>query len=366
MQRPILSIIVLCGLIFKAVCASTISNSNSESCVYPGTCIPPARSYTAGRDVVPRKQWGDSGGFCGALSIQAIGLSYGAWISQDLIRKAAPKGEGHGNPIQGYEILHSNIEEALANLHFTYDSWDWEGSTHPQGSDYLGWLKQQLLQDNGVVQFVLCKGDSHNAYGTDEDPNYYDHIEPFFKLYTDHSLDNANVYGDDVVAHGSDYSPDGILNLGYFRNFSSLLDDLNMAGNCSEAGPHYGQNEMYPCIYNDVVYGYAMTGLDCQSCRSGAALPVVLKVNTTDEPDVREGEDPVLLQGSAYIDGLSIGSTYTVYRWNSYEDFPTTGTFDASNYAVKFDFVADAEQYSFVDQDLFLSNGSVVYSCIKG
>ena len=98
--------------------------------MYPGTCSPPEAKFVGGRNVIPRKQWGDSGGFCGSSSIQTIAMSYDAWISQDLIRKAAPDNvAGHGNEIEGYEILHNNIEGCLDNLKLTYSPWDYEAGT---------------------------------------------------------------------------------------------------------------------------------------------------------------------------------------------------------------------------------------------
>lgn len=336
-----------------------------ESCVSPGVCTPPSDyKYSAGRDIIPRVQWGNSGGFCGSLSIQSIALSYGAWISQDLIRKAAPEAAGHGNPIQGYEILHTNIEAALSNLHLTYESWDWENSPQPQGRDYLAWMKKQLANNNGVVQFVICKGDAHNCYGTPEDPIVYDHIEPFWRIYSNFSLDDLTVYDSDVVQHGSDYSPDGDQNLGYFREFSSLLDDTDMEGNCLYAQPGWGKNEMYPCIYEDISYGYSMTGLDNDQVRSGKTLPLSLFVNCTDEPDVRSHEPPALLQGQVKISGLSAGSAYSVYRWDDYNTFPTSGSFDDSQFSYKYEFVADSDAYNFFDENTFWSDKSVVYVCV--
>lgn len=341
------------------------------SCIYPGICTPPCDySYVGGRNVVPRYQWTISGGFCGSVSIQAIGLTYGAWISQDLIRKAAPEAEGHGNSIEGYEILHTNIEVALTNLHFTHSSWDWQRSPEPQGENYLSWMKQQLVQDFGIVQFVLCKGDDHNAYGTTEDPNIYDHIEPFFKIYTNHPLNDTTVYDDDIVVHGSDYSPDGENNYGHYREFSTLLDDLNMQGNCKNAQPGWGYNEMYPCIYSSRVYGYSMTGLvDEQPSSLQTAiqrLPLSMSVNNTNEPNIRRGEPPVQLQASLTISDLSPGNTYAIYRWDNYQNFPTSSAnYATSNYAHKYSFQADSAIYQFADENLFLSSGSTYYACVE-
>ena len=54
-------------------------------CVEPATCQPPDAKYSWVGAVQSRQQWGDSGGFCGALSIQAIAMNYGAYISQDKV-----------------------------------------------------------------------------------------------------------------------------------------------------------------------------------------------------------------------------------------------------------------------------------------
>ena len=176
-------------------------------------------------------------------------MSYGVYHSQDIIRKQAPVADppGHGDPDEGYEILHSNIEGALDNLGLSYSSWDWENQPKPQGANYLSWLKGQLVSGAGIVQFVLCKGDRHNSYGPIYNPVPYDHVEPFFKIYSRSPLNNTEVNDDDIVVHGSDYSPDGPDNFGYFRSMDSLLDDKRMEGNCRDAGEGYGKNEVSAC-----------------------------------------------------------------------------------------------------------------------
>jgi hypothetical protein len=58
-------------------------------CVPPGQCTPPSTAYSL---VIPGpqpgQQWNTAGGFCGAFSVQHAALAFGAWISQDLVRKA--------------------------------------------------------------------------------------------------------------------------------------------------------------------------------------------------------------------------------------------------------------------------------------
>jgi hypothetical protein len=111
-------------------------------CVTPGTCKAPANAlYSSVLPTGPRHQWEWDGGFCGALSIQTIALTHGVWISQDLIRKNAAPGGGHGNDSLGYEILHTNIEGALTNLGFRYEAFDHVNTPVPQSYSYLSWLK---------------------------------------------------------------------------------------------------------------------------------------------------------------------------------------------------------------------------------
>ena len=63
--------------------------SNASSCVEPGSCTPPASDYSRVIDgPKPGQQWNINGGFCGAWSIQQSAKAFGAWVSQDLVRKA--------------------------------------------------------------------------------------------------------------------------------------------------------------------------------------------------------------------------------------------------------------------------------------
>ncbi len=86
------------------------------------------------------------------------------YISQDLLRKAAAPGGGHGEPGLGYEILHTNIGGALDNVGFVHEEFDYAKlPTHLQES-YIEWLKLHLAQGHSVVWFILCGMMDHNAY----------------------------------------------------------------------------------------------------------------------------------------------------------------------------------------------------------
>jgi hypothetical protein len=56
-----------------------------------------------------------NGGFCGAFSLQQAALAHGAWISQDLVRKANADQDGiahnmHGDPVEGYGSIPQNLD----------------------------------------------------------------------------------------------------------------------------------------------------------------------------------------------------------------------------------------------------------------
>ena len=52
-----------------------------SECQTPGTCEPPDLKYSRVIPTSPRQQWGDSGGYCGSVSVQTIALSLGTWVS---------------------------------------------------------------------------------------------------------------------------------------------------------------------------------------------------------------------------------------------------------------------------------------------
>lgn len=168
----------------------------------------------------------------------------------------------------------------------------------PQSPDFMKWMKKNLATGNPIVNFLLCKGDAHDNYGA---PGQYDHIEPFWGLYSNYDLNHEQVYDDDWVVHGSNYPPDGKDNLGYFRKFSSLPDTVEMEGNCKDAQPGWGKNEMYPCIYDQKNWGAALKGLADPLNR---ALPLVLTLldeqnkEALSEPNIRNGEDPIFFTQS--------------------------------------------------------------------
>ena len=102
-----------------------------DGCVAPGTCVPPAGAKYSRVIVGPKpgQQWNENGGFCGAWSVQQCALAHGAWISQDLVRKAnaasPPPHTMHGDADEGYEVMPSNVAFTARALKLAYDEWDY-------------------------------------------------------------------------------------------------------------------------------------------------------------------------------------------------------------------------------------------------
>lgn len=329
--------------------------TSSGGCVSPGICTPPSTKYSRViRGPAPGQQWNIDGGFCGAFSVQQTALAKGAWLSQDLVRKANRDGPAphtmHGDSSNGYEVMPSNVAYTAKHLRLTYDEFDYT-QPKPQATAYKQWLKSQLTEGNAVVWFPICKGDGHTCYGGGDCPNggACDHIEPVFAIFSDEPLSDKTAYADDWILHASDqdYQP-------YYRKMSTLEDDKDMQGNCRMAGSGFGKNEMYPCIYDQVTYGLAVTGLDVQG-----TLPVSLTVDITGEPNIRSWQRAKAVHGTVEVSDLEAGKEYVLYRFSGTANLPKKAPF--TGYEHKTPFTASGSTWTFKDPNTFMSNSATYY-----
>jgi hypothetical protein len=203
----------------------------------------------------------------------------------------------------------------------------------------------------------MCKGDEHNAYDL---PNAtYDHIESVYGIWSNHSLSDYTVYPDDVLVHTSGYAPDGSANTGYYRRFDSLIDTTEMNGNCSAAQPAWRKNEAYPCLEERYSFGYAIKGN-----KHKEGKPVVLTLNSYEEPNIRNGTPAVNFTGTVTCSRLTPGLKYGLYRFNegnagvpkNYHEYWLYA--DHSMY-----FVAQSDTFTYVDPEPILSSSTVAYRC---
>lgn len=333
--------------------------STTGGCIAPGICSEPSTQYK--RVMVgpkPGQQWNIDGGFCGAFSTQQSAMAHGAWISQDLVRKANKDDSGnhdmHGDTRHGYELLPSNAGYTAQQLKLSYDEFDYT-QAQPQAAAYKKWLKGHLVQGHPVVWFPMCKGDSHNCYGGGPCPGggHVDHIEPVFGIFSEHPLSDDTVYDDDWILHASDQDLQP-----YYRKMSTLEDSSAMQGNCLDAQPGFGFNEMYPCIDEQVTYGLAITGLAVEG-----ALPLTLEILDTSEPNVRTFHWASDLRGTVTASGLRAGGSYILYRYGSTGSLPSAAPF--TDYEAMTAFTAEGSTWTYEDPETFRSDSATYYVAVE-
>uniref|UniRef100_A0A7S2F8Z7 Uncharacterized protein n=1 Tax=Octactis speculum TaxID=3111310 RepID=A0A7S2F8Z7_9STRA len=299
-------------------------------------------------------------------------LAFGAWISQDLVRKANRNQSiphyMHGDPDLGYEVVPTNIAYTAEMLKLAYDEWDYSEPS-PQAAAWKKWTKGHLVKGQPVVMMPLCQGDSHSCYPF-SCPNggHMDHVEPIFGIFSNHSFDDPDVYDDDVILHASDQDLQT-----YYRPMSTLEDSVEMDNNCAAAQAGFGLNEMYPCIDESVTYSLAVMGFAVND-EDSSLVPVALTVNVPNasEPDVRRGEEPVQLFGVVTVGpGLVQGARYSLYRFSGTDSLPQSPPFDVGyehvfsfEYDTEDDEAADPGFFVYEDPNPFFSDTAVYYLAV--
>lgn len=331
------------------------------------TTTPPNATFSVALNIPGRHQWADRDGYCGSNSIQMLALHHGVWLSQNIVRNGVTAG-GCQKDGDGEEILHTNIGCVLDELKLRHDDWDYRNAARPQWRNYLSWMKRHLAMSEPVVWFVFCKGDGgskhkHGPHGSDEGYGFYDHVEPVFAIYSNRSLtpgdsDTETYFPDDVIAHHSDWTQDA-----YYRTLASLEDDVTMDGNCANVQPiGGGPNENYPCIPQDVDYGYSIQGkIDPKNI----TLPVRLAVDSWKEPDIIEHQKPSEMQATLTVEGLTAQTDYVLLRYDGYATVPTDSVFSRTGASSAVDFTAEASTWDYSDAEKILSDTAVYYFALK-
>lgn len=340
------------SLLFGVFCISMVVGLPSpevKPCAYNDTCVcevgscsgPPEKKYKVVQNVSPRIQWGDAGGYCGSMSIQQVALGKGVWISQQQVRDHTVDGGGND-----HEILETNIGTALTNLKLKFEFWDYKKEPTPQADGYRNWIKKQLVAGHGLVWMIMLEGGKYPVYNPLYPYGFYSHIEPVYGIYTDHPLSDTKFYDDDYLAHSTDADTQT-----YYRRFDSLVADVN-SRNVSQCRGNY---RGYPCIYVRWGFGWAITGVT----DTRAGLPLSLAVDSTREPDVRRGDKPKPFTGTITVEGLTVGSKYDIYRWDS-----SKIAFDYTKAKKQHSFTATKNTYVWKDTETFSSYSVTYYRCL--
>jgi hypothetical protein len=318
---------------------------NETSLCDMGLCEKPAMKYETMSKSQPGYQWGDSGGYCGSWAIGRAALAKGAYIDQQMVRDHTYPAPG-GDPTHDEEILTTNIEEAFKNLKLKVEGFDYKSSPSPQQPAFFKWLKKQLVAGHPVTWFIMWDGQHYPLYNLKIPDDNYGHIEPVIGIQSNHPLTDETVYDDDVAVHFTDGSTKTI-----YKTFGSLSGDWAGDGHNAECqtGSRY-------CI-GPYAHGWAVKGfLDEQE-----ALPLSLTIDPWEkEPDLVKGEKPIQITGTLLAEGLTAGSNYDIYRWDSADD---AFTYD-DTYKIK-SFTASSDTFTFEDPKTFSSYSTTYYRCVK-
>lgn len=302
---------------------------------------PPSTKYSVLQPISPRLQWGNDGGYCGSMSIQQIALGQGVWLSQQQVRNHTVPGGGHDE-----EILETNIELALTNLHLKFEGFQYKTLPTPQADSYRSFIKKHLLQGHGVVWMIMLEGGQYPVYPPLAPYGFYSHVEPVYGLYTNHDLSDTQWYPDDYLAHSTDADL-----FTYYRTFDSLPSDVDKT-NSSLCGSKYLG---YPCIYVRWGFGWAITGVS----DTAQGLPLSLSVNSPAEPNVSEGDKPADFKGTVVVTGLQSGTQYDIFRWDS-----VATAYDYTKAALATTFKATNSNYTFADPKAIVSSSATYYRCL--
>eukprot|EP00927_Polykrikos_kofoidii_P014074 TRINITY_DN16137_c0_g2_i1.p1 TRINITY_DN16137_c0_g2~~TRINITY_DN16137_c0_g2_i1.p1 ORF type:complete len:359 (-),score=51.05 TRINITY_DN16137_c0_g2_i1:98-1174(-) len=328
-------------------------------CCYPGVCVEPEAEFKEVVSIRPRQQWNTAGGFCGSLSIQVMLMTHGSWISEDLVRKGniGAKCFGHGDDTNGCEVGPENYAATAEGLHLRYDVWDYADQPQPQAKAFKAWIKSHLVKREPVMWAPMEKGEyPHQPYGPKSTPGggAFDHHEPIIGIGSNHDLSDLTVYDDDWLLHFSDQDL-----MPYYRNFSSLQDDLHMTGNCKNASTRAPDREAYPCFYEQVAYGLSIKGLAVDA----PTQRVHIDVDLQEEPNIRSpGTKAAKLHATVTVSDLEAGKSYVLYRYSGINSFPISD-FD-QGYEHKVRFKADSEKWTYHDPESFLSSGATYYIAV--
>ncbi len=276
-------------------------------------------------DIPPRLQWDNNDGYCGECSIQQIALHFGAYISQYRAREMI-------DPTQQQDVwVPENSGPIFDALRLSYQAWNSSLAT-PQYQAYLVWAKAHLQQGHPVIIDVFVQEESS--------PDY-DHIV----VATGFTSPDTNAYhATDTLVFNDNYE-----STPYTRTFGSIYDTRSMSGN----GAVYEY-----CIPKNTDYGCAVTGV---RDTTGTLLPVSLKLNRWDEPNVSLGESPAQLTATVQIQSLTAGNQYALLRYNTYASVPISG-YLTSAYSTSTIFTATSGIHTLTDR--FMSDKIVIYRCV--
>jgi hypothetical protein len=320
--------VTLTGVLVSTVAACTGFIQGDPGTPPPAPTPTPTPDGSRQLDIMPRQQMDPAGGYTAETSIQTLGLYYGAYVSQNMIRTLATA------PV----VLGGNATTILDTFHFNHEVWD-TTKPAPQAAAFLAWTKAQI--ESGVpVMYGVYASDAAAPAMT------YDNVLPAIAI----SATTPAVFDGSDTLTSSDNDGGKVL-----RTTGTLPTDR--AG-CQKAGDQGG------CVPVGVDYAVALLGI---TDAKKVTLPVNVKIDVDPEPNEAAGDAAVPVNATVVATGLTVGHSYSLLRYDDYTKVPTTGTAAnmlASPYTQRYDFVASDVIYTFQDPITFQSDSATYYRCV--
>jgi len=342
------TLLLVTSLLVSSTAALPLLFNESTICE-GGNCQKGTLKYERIMDVQPGYQWDDAGGYCGSWATQRATLAKGAWVSQQQVRDHPSPCGGHDN-----EILSCNIEEALKNLKIDFEGFDYKNTPLPQTKAYYKWLKTQLAAGNAVAWMIMWSGQAYPIYNLTPPAGMYGHVEPVIGIQSNHPLNDTNVYDDDVVLHYTDAGTNTVS-----RAISTLAGKWDGPGHRAKCGSLFHPYSY--CIGFPYGFGWAVKGFT-PDAKASLAMPASLHIDPwKSEPDTRSGRKPEALKGTLTVTGLTPGTQYDIYRWDTVADAFS----DYSNEHKRTSFTATNGTFIYADEKIFSSDGTTYYRAVK-
>jgi hypothetical protein len=276
-------------------------------------------------DIPPRLQWDDNNGYCGEVSVQQAALYYGTYASQYRIREIY-------DPSQQRDLWVETSGPVLDALRLTRDCWAYDNESAPQFRGFMAWVKQRIDEGHPVIMAVYVAG---GGWGEE-----YDHIVTATGIASD---DVSAFLPLDELAFNDGYAEDPVVRPVWTLPASRLM----LRGLLHEY-----------CVPWRRDYGCAVTGIRDDA---GETLPVSIRLDRWDEPDIAAGESSVILQAHITAASLQAGRTYVLLRYDSAASVPAS-SFLSSAFSAHHAFTASGPTYTY--SDTFPSDSVVSYRCV--
>ena len=278
-----------------------------------------AATFTDSRAIQARLQWNGNYGYCGEVSFISAGLYYGQYVSQYDARAIASP-----NVAQNLEsaqlLVGVNDAAAAARMRLAYAQPT--GAALTSAPAFLAWVKGKVVA--GVPVIIGVYANAYKFYGSrnlgygDSD---YDHIVTVTGWTSTHAPTvPATYYGDDTIMledHGL-WTGTATGLPPYFLQYPvGSFQQTRRAANVSTAAVY--------SLKNGGNYGIAITGiLDTDK----KTVPVRLSTSQNFEsPAIRDGSTarpaPSQIMLTITLSGLTPGTPYNLYRYNSVSNIPT-------------------------------------------